>query len=224
MNVLVVNDISWDNFAIVARRLNTRCINPNHRINYFYGKDMKYISNICNQNLFTLIRRPLVQENLKDLILDSLKYTKFCIIFHNFIEYNTISGFILQLCQEHEIPYFVFSEHCDNFYFNGDYISDTKFKTIVRNITFIQKSIDFLIPEYLILDYKKTCPKNIEEVVNNLRTRYQCIKDEKNSKKIIKIEDAIRERRKIDKSDKEIKYLDFMTNKQKWLKETMKKN
>ena len=75
MNVLVVNDISWDNFAIVARRLNTRSINPNHRINYFYGKDMKYISNICNQNLFTLIRRPLVQENLKDLILDSLKYT-----------------------------------------------------------------------------------------------------------------------------------------------------
>ena len=224
MNVLIVNDLSWDNFAIVARRLTSKCINPNHRINYFYGKDMLYITNICNQNLFTLIRRPLVEENLKELILDSLKYTKFCIIFHNFIEYNTLSSFIIQICNENNIPYFVFSEHCDNFYFNGEYINDSKFKNTVRTISFTEKQIDFCIPKFLILDYKKTCPKNIKEVVNNLRTRYQCIKDEKNSKKILLIEDAIKERRKIDKSDKELKYLDFMTNKKKWIKDTVLKS
>ncbi len=223
MNVLIVNDLSWDNFAIVNRRLNPRCINPNHRINYFYGKHMQYIANICNQNLMTLIRRPLISESLQELIKDSLLYTKFCIIFHNFIEYNTISGFIIKTCSENDIPYFIFSEHCQGFYFNGEYVDDIKFKSKVRTINFIEKPIKFSTPEYLRLYCEKTYPKNIQELIGNIRARYQSLKDDKESKKIILIEDVIKERKKMNKSDKEMKYLDYMNNKQKWIKETIHK-
>ena len=74
MNVLVVNDFSWDNFALVAKRVNSKCINPNHRINYFYGKHMQYISNICNQNMMHLLRLALVKDKEKQSIENSLKF------------------------------------------------------------------------------------------------------------------------------------------------------
>lgn len=197
MNVLIVNDLSWDNFATVSKRLNPRCINSDHRINYFYGKHMRYIVNICNQNSTTLIRRPLMIKNLKELIKDSLMYTKFCIIFHNFIEYNTISSFIIKICSENNIPYFIFSEHCERFYFNGEYINDVKFKTKVRNIEFIDKPIDFFVPGYLRIYCGKPCHTNIQEILSNIRERYQCLKDEKDSKKIVLIEeDLVNERKK----------------------------
>ena len=227
MNVLIVNDLSWDNFAIVTKRLNPRCINPNHRINYFYGKHMQYIVNICNQNSMTLIRRPLMIENLQELIKDSLLYTKFCIIFHNFIEYNTISSFIIKICSENNVPYFIFSEHCERFYFNGEYINDEKFKTKVRNIDFIDKPIVFSVPEYLRLYCEKSCPTNIQEMLSNIRARYQCLKDEKDSKKIVLIEDLVNERKKknkINKSTKEMNFIDFMANKKKWIKENSHKS
>jgi hypothetical protein len=175
----------------------------------------------------TLIRRPLMTENLQDLIKDSLIHTKFCIIFHNFIEYNTLSGFIIKICSENNIPYFIFSEHCEMFYLNGEYINDTKFKTKVRNIEFIDKPINFFIPDYLRLYCGKSCPKNIQEMLSNIKARYQCLKDEKDSKKIVLIEDLVKERKKtnkINKTTKQIDFIDFMNNKKKWIKETTHKS
>ena len=77
MNVLIVNDVLWDNFALVSKRLNPLCINPNHRLNCFYGKHLRYISSICNQNSMCLIRRALIKDKLEECIVDSLKFSKF---------------------------------------------------------------------------------------------------------------------------------------------------
>ena len=60
--------------------------------------------------------------------------------------------------------------------------------------------------------------------MTNLRSRYQNLKDEKESKKIIYDEKIVKERKKLVKSDKEINYLQYMTNKKKWIKETTHKN
>lgn len=220
MNILVVNDSSWDNFALVSRRINAKCINPDHRINYFYGKHMQFLTNICNQNTMCLIRRPIIKENLEDIIVDSLKSTKFCIIFHNFIEYNTLSSLIIKLCIKNSIPYFVFSEHCDNFYMNGEYITDKKFKKCVREIEFLEREIKLEIPINLEIFTEKTCPKNIQEILNNLRSRYQNIKDTKDSKRIIYDENALRTKKNLLKSKKEMGYIDYMASKNKWIKET----
>lgn len=223
MNVLVVNDASWDNFALVSKRLNPKCINPDHRINYFYGKHLKLVANICNQNSMMLIRRPLIKDNIQELLADSLKYTKFCIIFHNFTEYNTISSTMIDLCDKNKIPYFVFSEHCSKFYMNGEYVHDTKFKTCVRGIDFTERDIVAEILPSAELFIEPRCPKNILEVVDNLRSRYQCIKDEKASKKIVYDEDLVKERKKILKSNKEMSYVDYMASKKKWLKDVTPK-
>ncbi len=222
MNVLVINDHTWDNFAIVSKRLNSMCINPNHKINYFYGKCMSYISNICNQNMMQLHRRPIIGENIKELIKDSLQFTKFCIIFHNFIEYNTLSTLFIELCKTNNIPYFIFSEHCDRFYFNGEYNQCDKFKNVVRQIEFTEKIINVELPNYIIYSQVKSCPKNIEEIINNLRVKYHKLKEEKESKSVIYDEKIVKEKKKLIKSDKEMNYLDFMNNKIKW-KESISK-
>ena len=128
MDILVINDTVWDNYAVVSKRINPKCINPNHRINYFYGKHMQYMSNICNQNMIHLIRRTMIKGKEKEIIEESLKSIKFCLIFHNFIEYNTMSSLYIQLCIKSNIPYFIFSEQTNKFYLNGYYIYDIKFK------------------------------------------------------------------------------------------------
>ena len=222
MNVLVVNDHTWDNFALVSKRLNPRCINANYKINYFYGKHMQYISNICNQNMMQLHRRPILGENMTELIKDSLQFTKFCIVFHNFIEYNTLSSLFIDLCKQNEIPCFIFSEHCERFYLNGEYNTSDKFKNIVRQLNFNEKGINVNLPDDIIYTQVKACPKNIEEIVHNLRKNYTKLKEEKESKSIIYDEKTLKNKKKLIKTDREISYLDFMNNKMKW-KESISK-
>tara|TARA_B100001175_G_scaffold310101_1_gene312705 strand:+ start:857 stop:1357 length:501 start_codon:yes stop_codon:yes gene_type:complete len=166
----------------------------------------------------------MIKGKEKEIIEESLKSIKFCLIFHNFIEYNTMSSLYIQLCIKNNIPYFIFSEHTNKFYLNGDYIYDIKFKTCVRNLKTIKRFPVVDIPVEICFTHEKTCPKNIQEVVNNLRSRYQVLKDEKDSKKIIYNEELVKGRKKIIKSDKEMSYLDFMTGKKKWLKETIPKH
>ena len=60
--------------------------------------------------------------------------------------------------------------------------------------------------------------KNIEEIINNLRSMYQVLKDEKDCKKIVYDEKLVRERKKLIKSNKEMSYLEYVKNKQKWQK------
>lgn len=187
MNVLVVNDISWDNFAIVSKRLNPSSIGNECRINYFYGKHMSYIGNICQQNNLQLIRRSLFEENAEKSIEESLKSVRFCIIFHNFIEYNTISSLYIELCNKNNIPYFIVSEHCERFFLNGEYITESKFKSCVKKIDFEDKHVIIEIPPEINFKSTRLCPKEIEEVKNNLRKNYGVLKEKKESRKIIQI-------------------------------------
>lgn len=215
MNVLVVNDFTWDNFAEVSRRINCKCIDPLHRINYFYGKRMKYISNICNQNMFQLFRRTLSKDNLYENIREALNYTKFCVIFHNFIEYNTFSSFIIDICKLNEIPYFVFSEHVPNFFYNGEYITDKKFKTCVRSIEFIPKCISFEMSDDVIIFEDSKSLKDLEKVKIKLKERYSDIEYEKTKKSIVYLEDSRRTKTMI----KELNYIDYMSSRKKWIKD-----
>jgi hypothetical protein len=134
VNIAVVTDKSWDNVAKIMRRIDNKCINTNHRINLFYGKNLKMLQNVCNKKGYTVFRRSICNENYNSDIKNVLDHTKFCIIFHNFIEYNTISGCIIELCKLNCIPYFIISEHTDSYYFNGEYIHLKKFKNCIKEL------------------------------------------------------------------------------------------
>jgi hypothetical protein len=134
VNITVVADKSWDNVAKIMRRIDNKCINTNHRINLFYGKNLKMLQNVCIKRGYTVFRRSVSSENFNSDIKNVLDHTKFCIIFHNFTEYNTISGCIIELCKLNCIPYFIISEHTDSYYFNGEYIHSKKFKNCIKEI------------------------------------------------------------------------------------------
>ncbi len=218
MNVLVVIDNNWDNFAEISRRLTSKNINPEHRINFFYGKHIKYISNICNQNMLTIIRKSLHQANIEEELKNVLLYTKFCIIFHNFIEYNTLSSILINVCEQNKIPYFVFSEHSEKFIFNGSYVEE-KFKKCVVNIerksdisdTFIKLNSADIDKIDLNDNYK--VPREISQILNKLKNSYLNLEQEKEKKKIVVLN-------KNDiKQSKQLSYINYMNNKNKWIKE-----
>jgi len=141
VNITVVTDNSWDNVAKIMRRIDNKCIKTSHRINLFYGKNLKMLQNVCIKKGYTIFRRS-ISENYNSEIKNVLDYTKFCIIFHNFTEYNTISGCIIELCKMNSIPYFIISEHTDSYYFNGEYIHSKKFKNCIKEIHHVPRDIN----------------------------------------------------------------------------------
>jgi len=136
INITVVTDNSWDNVAKIMRRIDDKCIRTTHRINIFYGKNASMLQNVCIKKGFTVFRRSITNETYNTDIKNVLDYTKFCVIFHNFIEYNTISGCMIDLCKLNGIPYFIVSEHADSYYFNEEYMYSKKFKNCVKEIHF----------------------------------------------------------------------------------------
>ena len=107
---------------------------------------------------------------------------------------------------------------------NGKYVPDKKFKTCVREIEYFDRKLTISLPDTILFSSESPCPKNIEEVLNNIKSRYRVLKDEKESKRIVYDENLVKEQKKIVKSTKEINYLDFMAKKKKWLKDAVPKS
>jgi hypothetical protein len=214
MNILVVCDTSWDNYAEIARRLTSKNIVPNHRINIFYGKHMKHISKICNKNMLQIFRKSLNGKTLVEDLCNTLKFTKCCIIFHNFTEYNTISELCIKMCEKNKVPYFIFSEHTSEFFYNGECMS--KFKKCMTYVPEIfERNIEF-IPDFEISlpGTLTTNDKDYSVAVQKLRNSYKSIEDIKSKKSIIYIDN---------KTHKQYSYIQYIANKKKWLKDVIPK-
>lgn len=211
MNILVVCDVSWDNYAEISKRLTSKNIDPAHRINIFYGKQMKHISNVCNRNMLQIFRKSLNDKTLIEDLCNILKFSKCCIIFHNFTEYNTISELCIKMCEKNEIPYFIFSEYTTNFLYNGEQMS--KFKKCLANVPEISErnTIKF-IPDFEISlpPVRTTTEKDYSSVLQKLRNSYTCIDENKSKKSIMYIDN---------KSTNEYSYIQYATNKKRWLKQ-----
>jgi hypothetical protein len=167
VNITVVTDNSWDNVAKIMRRIDNKCIKTSHRINIFYGKNLKMLQNVCIKKGYTVFRRSISNENYNAEIKNVLDYTKFCIIFHNFTEYNTISGCIIDLCKLNYIPYFIISEHTDSYYFNGEYIHSKKFKNCIKEIHHTQRNITVAL-EFNPLKIEESEPEYIVDPDNSI--------------------------------------------------------
>lgn len=125
------------------------------------------LQNVCIKKGYTVFRRSVSNENYNAEIKNVLDYTKFCIIFHNFTEYNTISGYIIDLCKLNCIPYFIISEHTDSYYFNGEYIHSKKFKNCIKEIHHTQRNITVAL-EFNPLKIEESEPEYIVDPDNSI--------------------------------------------------------
>jgi len=213
VNILVVYDMSWDNYAEIARRLTSKNIDPKHRINILYGKQMKHISKICNTNMLQIFRKSLNGKTIVEDLRNTLKFTKCCIIFHNFTEYNTISELCIKMCEKNQIPHFIFSEHTSDFFYNGEQMS--KFNKCMKCVPEISERDIQFIPDFEIsLPGTQSSEKDYSIVVQKLRNSYKSIEDNKAKKSIIYIDN---------KTPKQYSYIEYLANKKKWLKEVIPK-
>jgi len=185
MSVTVITDNSWDNYAKIIRRINKKSL-MNEKINFFYGKNMKFINDLCTKNNLNIFRRSLSDKNFNENVKDVLMYTKFCIIFHNFIETCTLSSYVIEICKCNNIPYFIFSDNCDEFYYNGEHITTRKFKNCVKEIEFNIREIK-VIPDYCPIFCKKHSEKDERDSINFFCKTYQKIQTSKKLNRIIYI-------------------------------------
>ena len=104
---------------------------------------------------------------------------------HNFVEYNTLSSYIIEICNINNIPYFIFSEHCNDFFYNGEYITSKKFKNCVKEIEYMTREI-VIFPEYRPVISKEKESKE-KESINKFFKTYESIQDSKKTNRIIYI-------------------------------------
>ena len=217
MNVFITEDINWDNFAIVSKYISSNYFPDDVNINHVYGKKLQVINNICNKQMFRILRRSINNENPCESIYDIIKNMDICIVFHNFIEYDTLSSFVIDTCKENNKPCIILSEHTKGYYFNGE-ICNTKFKTVIKNI-----NTEDRVKEFIRLDRQfnhqelSFQPKSVSDMIINLKNNYTEVENIRKNKEISIVNPFIGNCSK----NKQIAYIDYMRDKKKWLKEVI---
>jgi len=213
MNILIVTDCNWDNFGIVHKRLKSIQLECN--INFCYGPNMQAISNLCSQLMLHLFRRSLIEHKLAKSMNEIIKFMDVCIIFHNFIEYNTMSSYVMEVCLKNNIPFYVFSEHTQNYFFNLE-INKMKFKSCLKKMQI--ESIPRKLQEIKEIDKSfeickpVTIPSSMDDIIKKIKVGYSKIEDEKKEKSIVVLS------KQEMKSAREVSYLEYIKNKKKWIK------
>tara|TARA_B000000475_G_C15909893_1_gene412126 strand:+ start:305 stop:853 length:549 start_codon:yes stop_codon:yes gene_type:complete len=182
MNVLIITDYNWDNFSIVSKRFGS--LDKNSRLNCLYGKNLQNISNLCSRHELSLYRRSLNNENIEQSLCEIIEKIDYCIIFHNFLEYNTISKFVIDFCLLNKINFFVFSEHTCKYYYDN-IISDEKFKKkckMIKRQTVFKMEYNFKITKQIFL---KDLNKDLSKSIKNLNKRYNKKSEERKETKFI---------------------------------------
>ena len=114
----------------------------------------------------------------------------FCMIFTDFLEYNTNSDFFTDICLRNNIPYFTFSNSSVMYYLNGKLCEDKFKKTLIKiletkNRNKVDESLVYKEVESYI---KPKTKKSIKEVTEKLRNAYFMVTSQKENKSIIVID------------------------------------
>ncbi len=192
MNVLVIEDDNWDNYAIISKYISKNYLPENTRIHHIYGRHLKYVSKIIFDNDFDIYRRNIDKDRPENSFYEIIKNMKICIIFHNFIEYTTPSSFVIKVCEENKIPYIIISEHAKKCFLNGE-IHEGKFKgalkkaetyEVFKNFKAIDISEEFNNLNNIPLKERKT----LNEIKQTIARSYAKIETDRNNKSIILID------------------------------------
>lgn len=164
MNCLLVSDYNWDNMPIVMKRMVK--IPQDTRMNIFYGNKTEEFSKIIFSHELNLMRR-----NIKNFS-EFASTIDFCIIFTNLIEYNNHSKYIMDFCEENNVPYLVFTENNSDYFLNMER-SDNKISKVIK--TFVKRRGKRITKPFANTD---ACSKitNLETARFNLKNKYSTLK------------------------------------------------
>ena len=130
MNLFIVEDINWDNFAIVSKYISNNYLSDDVNINHVYGKKLPVINNICNKQMFRILRRSINNEKPCESIYEIIKNIDICIVFHNFIEYDTLSSFVIDTCKENNKPCILYLRYLSPFVTNEIFFRQCQIKFV----------------------------------------------------------------------------------------------
>lgn len=195
MNILVVTDVSWDNIPVINRRF--RKISPDDTIHSVYYKGTNTLHNCCLENSLKFIRHS--KDTVQDSLCEILNFCDLCLVFHNFVEYNNASRFVINKCEEYKIPCFIFSENSRDFiYFYGEIPEGASFRNVYKKIQQRKRQTVEFTDE--IIESRVSKPLDLEEAKKKLSDGY---KDNEDIKKIRSIK-LLYDKTSL-KSDKEAK-------------------
>ncbi len=222
MNILIVTDVSWDNYPLIKKRIDS--LKENTIVNAFYGKPLQLIEKYCADNMLHIFRRSVDPKNIEISTLNILKYVKCVMIFTNFVEYNTPAAFIIEACRLNGMSFFIFTEHHTGFLYSDNYY-ESKFKSILKSITPFDKDKTLKIPDMILNKESSKCNTSIDSAIEKLRERYSGIKDskEKNSIKFLYDKNEQKRIKQTKKSAKEVAYYDYEQRRKTWIKEIVPK-
>ncbi len=192
MNVFVIEDDNWDNYAIMSKYISKNYLPDNTRIHHVYGKHLPHVSKIILDNDFDIYRRNIDKDDPKKSFYEIIKNMKICIIFHNFIEYTTPSSFVIKVCEENKIPYIIISEHIRTCFLNGE-IYEGKVKgalkkaatcEVFKKFNIVDDSEEFNNLNNICLKKRKT----LNEIKQVIASSYSKIETNRNNKSIILID------------------------------------
>lgn len=229
MNILVVTDNNWDNYQSLLKKISK--FPEDSRIHTFYGQNLRQIVRVCNDTSKCLIRHALVSGKIKESILSTMKNIDVSVIFHDMIEFNSISGCIMKICKDNNIPYTIVTNYNSNIYI-GEELSDKKINKFIKTVN---KTIprDDLIVDFdesiFIKGATKYQPASVNSIIENLRNGYSSIEDERKKRSIKPIEALYdkhikKSHKEITKQAKDLQYLTFMTQKTQWIKKMNPRN
>ena len=188
MNMFVIEDDSWDNYAIMSKYISKNYLPENARIHHIYGKHLPYVNKITTDNDLNIYRRSIDDKEPKNSYNEIIKNMNICIIFHNFIEYTTPSSFVIKVCEENKIPYIIISEHSRMCFLNGE-MYDGKFKGALKtaiemgcntviNFKFIDGIEDFKNLNNKIISERKSL-NQIKKIINKSYEKIHTTRDNK---------------------------------------------
>lgn len=180
MNCLLITDYNWDNMAIISKRLSY--LPENIKINLLFSKQRQNIIKICDNHSLPVLRRSETDP------LKIINYIDFCIIFTDFVEYNTYPAFFIDVCQKNKVLYLTFSNFTLGYFLNGEFCKD-KFKKTILKLKKNRKEIDETLEYCELVKYKRNKQDtDVNSAIDRLRNIYSELNLEKERRSIILID------------------------------------
>ena len=130
LNICILTDNSWDNIPAMIRRL--RKLSPDCKIHTIYSPKLKNIEIVANKCCLQILRHS--SKTPSRAISNILSFCDACFLFHNMIEYNTTTSVAAKICNNNDIPCFVFPEYTKDYYFNESLMLGS-FSKLMKTIT-----------------------------------------------------------------------------------------
>jgi hypothetical protein len=215
MNILVITDVSWDNIPAINRRF--RKISTDDTIHTIYYDNIEVINRCCVDNFLKIVRhlKKTKQESLSEI----LHFCDLCIVFHNFIEYNNVSRFVINKCEEYSIPFFIFSENTNDFQCSVYDKIETSFRNCLRKIPLRECKSDINYTDEDIIELKQSKQsEDIDYYKDRLTGKYEECLATRKSINLLYDKDELKNDKESKKAIRQMSKLQFDNNRLSYYK------